>query len=110
MRRRIARCFAAGLEVPEPPHPEAGHADELVRLWRAAGLEDVRQRAISVTRMFRDFEHYWQTATLSPRMAAVLRILAPDQLASVQKETRGRVSNSLNVTAHANAVIGRASL
>lgn len=99
--------LATGLEVPEPPHPEAGNADELVRLWRAAGLADVRQRAISVTRMFRDFEQYWQTATLSPRTASVLRDLAPDQLATVRNETRSRVSNPLSVTAQANAVSGR---
>lgn len=98
---------AAGLEVPEPPHPEAGNADELVRLWQAADLEDIRQREISVTRMFPDFEHFWQTATLSPRIAAVLRNLAPDQFASVQRETRGFLSNPLIVTARANAVSGR---
>jgi len=98
-----------GYEAPKPPHPEAGNANELVRLWQAAGLDDVRQQEISVSRMFRDFDHYWQTATLSPRIAAVLSDLAPDQLASVQNETRGRVANPLMVTAHANAVSGRVS-
>ncbi len=99
---------ATGLQVPQPPHPEAGNAHELLRLWRAAGLEDVRQREISVTRTFRDFEHFWQTATLSPRIAAVIRDLAPDQLASVQSETRDRVPDRPIVTAHANAISGRA--
>ncbi len=99
--------LAAGLEVPEPPHPEAGNGDELVRLWQAAGLVDVRQREISVTRTFRNFEHYWQTATLSPRIAAVLRDLVPDQLTSVQAEARSRVSHPLVVTARANSVSGQ---
>jgi ubiquinone/menaquinone biosynthesis C-methylase UbiE len=53
---------ATGIEVPQPPHPEAGNADELLRLWQAAGLQDVRQREISVTRVFRDFEHSCGTA------------------------------------------------
>lgn len=100
---------ASGLEAPAPPHPEAGNADELIRLWQAAGLDDVRQREISVTRLFRDFDHYWQTATLSPRIAAVLGDLPPDQLASVQHETKGRISSPLAVTARANAVSGRVS-
>jgi ubiquinone/menaquinone biosynthesis C-methylase UbiE len=100
--------LATGLQVPQPPHPEAGNADELLRLWQAAGLEDVRQRGISVTRTFRNFEQFWQTATLSPRIAAVIRDLAPDQLASVQSETRGRVPDPPIVTAHANAISGRA--
>lgn len=99
---------AAGLEVPDPPHPEAGNADELIRLWQAAGLEDVRQREIFVTRTFRDFEQYWQTATLSPRIAAVLGDLAPDRLALVRSETIRRVSDPLVVTARANAISGRA--
>jgi ubiquinone/menaquinone biosynthesis C-methylase UbiE len=98
---------AVGLEVPEPPHPEAGNADELIRLWQAAGLDDVLQREISVTRTYRDFEQYWQTATLSPRIAAVFRDLAPEKLALVRSETRSRVSDSPIVTARANAVSGR---
>lgn len=100
--------LSEGLDVPEPPHPEGGNAEELIRLWQTAGLEDVRQREISVTRVFRDFDHYWQTATLSPRIAAVLRDLAPNRLTSVHSETRSLLSNPLIVTAHANAVSGRA--
>src|SRR5262249_2169956 len=56
--------LAVGLEVAKPPHPEAGNADELARLWQDASLEDIRQQEIPVTRRFRDFDHYWQTAIL----------------------------------------------
>ena len=99
---------ATGLGVPQPPHPEAGNTDELLRLWQAAGLDDVRQREIAVTRVFRDFEHYWHIGTQSPRIAAVLRDLPPDQIASVQSATKSQLSDQLAVTAHASAISGRA--
>lgn len=102
---RAAR--ATGIELPRPPHPEAGNADELVRLWAAAGLKDVRQREISVSRRFRDFDHYWQMAILSPRVAAVVRDLAPDRLLPLQDAARSYVSDPFVVTARAQAVRGR---
>jgi ubiquinone/menaquinone biosynthesis C-methylase UbiE len=101
--------LASGLELPNPPHPEAGSADELGRLWAAAGLKDVQQREIFVTRNFRDFDHYWQTAALSPRIAAVLVDLVPDQLAELQNATRKYVPESSILRAHANAISGRVS-
>ena len=104
----VHRAFLASrLKAPSPPHPEAGSADELARLWTAAGLEDVRQRAISVTRSFRDFDQYWEMATLSPRIAAILVDLTSGQLASVRDTARNYVSERPVVTAHANAISGR---
>jgi ubiquinone/menaquinone biosynthesis C-methylase UbiE len=99
--------WATGLELPSPPHPEAGSADELVRLWTAAGLAEVRHREISVTRSFRDFTEYWQTATLSPRITTILRDLAPERVLSVQNAARDLLSDPPVVTARANAVSGR---
>ena len=99
--------LASGLDLPNPPHPEAGSADELVRLWTDAGLENVRHREISVTRTFRDFDDYWQTAVLSPRTATVLGRLTPDRLVSLRDATRSQLFDSPVVTAHASAVSGQ---
>lgn len=98
--------LASGLDLPNPPHPEAGSADELVRLWTAAGLDNVRQREITVTRTFRGFDDCWETAVLSPRITTVLGRLAPDRLASLQDTTRSQLSEPPVVTAQANAVSG----
>lgn len=98
-----------GLEMLSPPHPEAGNADEQLRLWTAAGLDDVRQREISVFRTFSDFDQYWKTATISPRIAAGLAELAPDQIATLQEVTRSYLPESSVFVARANAISGRVS-
>ncbi len=95
-----------GLDVLNPPHPEAGNADELRRLWTSAGLVDVRQLEISISRAFQDFDHYWNTATLSPRIAAVLADLGPDRIVTLQSITRRYIPEPL-VVARANAISGR---
>ena len=104
----VHRAFLArGLKAPSPPHPEAGNADELARLWAAAGLQTLKQREISIVRSFRDFDQYWEMATLSPRIAAILVDLTAGQLASVRDTARSYVSERPVVTAHANAISGR---
>ncbi|MFP9139100.1 class I SAM-dependent methyltransferase [Devosia sp. XGJD_8] len=99
--------LAMDFETPSPPHPEAGNADEMHRLWTAAGLENIRQRQISVSRTFRDFDHYWQVGVLSPRLASVLGDLAPDQLALLKDTTRSLVPEPVVLRASANAISGR---
>lgn len=104
----VHRAMAArGLAVPNPPHPEAGNADELAGLWTAAGLKDVMAREISVTRTFRDFDDYWETGIRSPRIAAVLNDLAADRVTQVRDATRRNVPEPPIVTARANAIGGR---
>ena len=105
----VHRAMAAGaLDVPSPPHPEAGNADELARLWTAAGVKDPIGREISVTRTFLDFDDYWETAIRSPRIAAVLNDLAADRLIRVRDATRRNVPEPPVVTARVNAISGRA--
>ena len=60
-----------------------------------------------MTRTFRDFDDYWQTAMLSPHTATVLGRLLPDQLVSLQNATRSQLSEPPVVTAHASAVSGQ---
>jgi SAM-dependent methyltransferase len=102
---------ALGLRAPDPPHPEAADARELERLWRAAGLEALRQRDISVSRSFQDFEDYWQSATGSPRIAAVLGDLTPEVLTTLRERVRDMLpegpDGTVVPTARANAIAGR---
>jgi SAM-dependent methyltransferase len=100
-----------GLHAPDPPHPEAADAPELERLWRAAGLDALRQRDVSVSRPFRDFEEYWQTATGSPRIAAVLGGLSPERLTTLKVRVRDMLHEGRNgavvPNARANVIAGR---
>ena len=98
---------ANGFEAPGPPHPEAGSADELARLWQAAGLADVATRAIPVARAFSDFDDYWANASSSTRIAAVLNALPLDQRESVRADSRSYLPQFPIVGARANAVRGR---
>jgi SAM-dependent methyltransferase len=103
--------LALGLRAPDPPHPEAAGASALERLWRAAGLTSIRQREISVSRSFPDFEDYWRTATQSPRIAAVVGHLSPERLTSLRERVRAVLpegpKGSVVPTARANAIAGR---
>jgi SAM-dependent methyltransferase len=104
VHRALREC---GLEAPEPPHPEAGNQDELVRLWRAAGLSGIASREITVSRSFSDFDDYWETARMSPRILAVLNRLSPDRLEQVRNATHGNIPDATVLSARANAVMGR---
>lgn len=105
------RLGELGSPAPNPPHPEAAGAGELLRLWSAAGLEAVMQREIVVTRPFPNFEAYWQAAFASPRLAAVLDTMPADVLTALRERVRGDLSASpdgvVTPSARANAISGR---
>lgn len=105
------RLRELGSPAPNPPHPEAAGARELLRLWSAAGLEAVVQREIVVTRSFRNFDAYWQAAFASPRLAAVLDTMPADVLTALRESVRGDLSASPDggvvPSARANAISGR---
>jgi ubiquinone/menaquinone biosynthesis C-methylase UbiE len=105
------RMRAFGLTTSEPPHPEAAEAGAMLRLWTAAGLEAIAQREIVVTRPYRDFEHYWQTAVTAPRLAVVLDKLSPDALAELKDRVRAKLppaaDGTVSPSARANAISGR---
>lgn len=106
VHRALLDC---GLAVPDPPHPEAGNADELARLWTAAGLAEVVGREITVTRRFADFDAYWRIARTSPRIASALSELSPERMGQVEGVARKYVPEPTVLSARANAISGRAS-
>jgi ubiquinone/menaquinone biosynthesis C-methylase UbiE len=98
-----------GLAVPDPPHPEAADAQELERLWRSAGLVSLKQRRFEVSQPYHDFEHYWEAATSSPRIAAGLASAPAEVLADLQNRVRTALQlkdGDIAPVAWANAIAG----
>lgn len=99
-----------GLQAPEPPHPEAANADELARLWNAAGLKSIEQCSFSASQRFHDFDHYWMAATSSPRISAGLTSAPVEALLTLKRRLRTELpqaqSGEITVTARANAIAG----
>jgi hypothetical protein len=101
---------SVGMNAPDPPHPEAADAHQLQRLWVSAGLVDVEQREIMVSRTFGDIAEYWRTATRSPRIAAVLEGVSTDTSAQIMLATQETLplapDGTITPTARANAIVG----
>jgi ubiquinone/menaquinone biosynthesis C-methylase UbiE len=99
-----------GLAPPDPPSPEAANADELVRLWRDAGLQSLQQSEFSVSQAFREFDHYWETATSAPRIAARLSTASDDVLSTLKGRVHAALkrpqTSEIAVSARANAIAG----
>lgn len=100
---------AAGIKPPRPPRAEVSALGALEALWHESGLEQIRTRAISVTRTFVDFEEFW-SSSLSGTAGQVIRALPSDVvkrvkdavLAQMPSDSAGRVTR----TGVANAVSG----
>jgi SAM-dependent methyltransferase len=100
-----------GVEVPEPPSPEASQIDALRDLWTGAGLDAVETRAITVQRTFADFADYWTTVLGGPSVGPKLEEMASEDLALLKARMRARLSSDatgrITYSARANAVKGR---
>lgn len=105
-----AELRAVGQTPVLPPNAAIASADNLRAAFAAAGLVDLRQRAISVTRTFPDFEAFWTAALGTGSMGAAIDKLAPDQRASFKQRVHGRLSagadGRVSYSASANAIAG----
>ena len=103
---------ALGRKVPKPPSPEASRAETMAALWAAAGLEAVEARALTVERVFADFEDYWSTVQGGPSVAPTLGEMPRDEIETLRGRLRARLpadaSGRLRLGARANAIRGRA--
>ena len=106
-----SQMTSIGFPPPLPPSPAAGDMQWLRDTWEAAGLTDIKMRAITVTRTFADFDDYWRTAAASPRIAAALRSIPPEPLAQLRQHVRASVPYDEHGTvvpkATANAINAR---
>lgn len=101
-----------GFPPPSPPSPAAGDMQQLLKTWEAAGLKDIKMRAITVTRTFVDFDDYWRTAAASPRIAAALKGIPPEPLGQLKEHVRASLPYGEHGTvvprATANAIVAKA--
>jgi SAM-dependent methyltransferase len=102
---------AMGVDVPQPPSPEASRIDVLRELWTAAGLGEIETREIVVRRTFADFEDYWTTVRGGPSTSRGLAAMPEKDLATLKARMAERLAadaeGRITCTARANAVKGR---
>lgn len=107
----LAEMRAMGIDVPNPPHPEASRADVLRQLRSAAGLRDVDVRTIDVQRTFADFDDYWTTILGGPSVSQKLAAMGRDARVVLQERMRAHLPSDaggrITYGARANAVRGR---
>lgn len=100
-----------GIDVPEPPSPDASRIEQLHELWTTAGLTTVRTREIVVQRTFAGFDDYWATVQGAPSVGAKLRGMPTSQANELQERLRARLpakaDGSITYSARANAVQGQ---
>lgn len=105
-----AELRALGQTPVMPPNAAIASADNLRAAFASAGLVELRQRTISVTRSFADFEAFWTASLGTGSIGAAIDKLAPDQRASFKQRVRARLSadadGSVSYSASANAIAG----
>lgn len=99
-----------GVEVPEPPSPDASRLEALRDLWLGSGLASVETRVIIVQRTFADFDAYWTTILGGASVGRQLAAMDADNLARLKTRMRARLpidaTGQITYRARANAVKG----
>lgn len=107
----LTEMRAMGLDVPEPPSPDASRIEHLQELWTTAGLTAVGTHEIVVHRTFAGFDDYWATVQGAPSVGAKLRGMPTSQATDLQGRLRAKLptkaDGSITYSARANAVQGR---
>jgi ubiquinone/menaquinone biosynthesis C-methylase UbiE len=102
---------ALGVEVAQPPSPDASRMETLRELWRTAGLEAIETREITVRRTFADFDDFWTISQLSSSIGAAMAAMAASDLEQLKARVRARLpadaAGRITCSARANAAKGR---
>jgi ubiquinone/menaquinone biosynthesis C-methylase UbiE len=102
---------AMGVEIAQPPSPDASRIETLRELWKMAGLEGTATREITVRRTFADFDDFWTTSLLSSSMGPAIAAMAASDVEQLKARVRARLpvdaAGRLTCSARANAVKGR---
>jgi ubiquinone/menaquinone biosynthesis C-methylase UbiE len=106
----LCELRAMGFTPSMPPSIDASRSENLQRLWRAAGLQQVETRRIDVTRSYADFEDFWSASTSGTTVKPTVAAMAPDVLAELKARVRAHltedVAGRISYAAFANAVKG----
>ncbi|MEO3470906.1 class I SAM-dependent methyltransferase [Roseomonas sp. CAU 1739] len=101
---------AAGMAVPMPPSADASRRETMRALWADAGLREIEQRSITVTRRFPDFDIFWTTSIQGPAMVATLEGQTPEAVEALRRRVHDRLTadatGGITISATANAVKG----
>jgi SAM-dependent methyltransferase len=102
---------AMGVEIAQPPSPDASRIETLRELWKMAGLEGIATREITVRRTFAGFDDFWTTSLLSSSMGPAIAAMAASDVEQLKARVRARLpvdaAGRLTCSARANAVKGR---
>ncbi len=96
----LVEMRAMGLAPLRPPRMEASRMEALRGLWTGAGLEAVETREITVQRTFTDFDDFWMTQLMFPRLprlsrrwrAADIETLKSRVRAALPADAEGRIT------------------
>jgi ubiquinone/menaquinone biosynthesis C-methylase UbiE len=102
---------AMGFSPPRPPSADASRVENLKKLWRDAGLQEIETRRIDVTRSFSDYEDFWSASTSGSTVKPAIAAMAPDRVAELKQRARAHLTEDaagrITYDAFANAVMGR---
>ncbi|MEY9184395.1 ubiquinone/menaquinone biosynthesis C-methylase UbiE [Bradyrhizobium sp. USDA 326] len=107
----LDEMHAMGLSPTRPPHMEVSTLAALQNLWRAAGLQQIETREITVQRTFRDFDEFWNVETKAPSTAPVIAAMPAADVAQLMQRVRARLpadtDGRITCSARAHAISGR---
>ena len=101
-----------GLSPPRPPRMEASRMEELLDLWKGAGLNRVESREIEVRRTFANFEEFWSAKQKAPSIGIAIASMSSAEVATLKDRVRARLTadaeGRIVYAARANAIRGYA--
>ncbi len=100
-----------GVAIARPPNPYAATTEELLRLWRGAGMKGVETTAITVERRFENLDQLGRIIGTHSTVGRMISELTPEARQEYEKNVRNRLSingsGGFTLTGSANAVRGR---
>lgn len=94
-----------------PPSAAIASPEPLRAAFARAGLGELRQRTITVTRDFADFDAFWTATVGMGTLSKAFEQLSATELAALQNRVRARLTahdgGRVSYAASANAIVGR---
>jgi SAM-dependent methyltransferase len=107
----LAELRAMGFPPVRPPSFAASRMENLLALWRGAGLTQIETREIAVERSFLGFEDFWSTVLLGASVKATVAKMTVGQIETLKQKLRAQLAadhgGPITTAARANAIQGR---
>ncbi|HYW63435.1 MAG TPA: class I SAM-dependent methyltransferase [Bradyrhizobium sp.] len=107
----LAELRAMGFPPIRPPSFAASRMENLMALWRGAGLTGIETREIAVQRSFLSFEDFWSTVLLGASVKATVAKMTAGQIETLKQKLRAHLTadraGPITTGARANAIQGR---